>query len=249
MCEDGAERRKPGALAFPPSATRCRDQVNLTLTSGNGVLVAACVKKWEGRPLVGQIKKISTMKKICFQVGSHADPWYVLCQVTDKRDYATLEEMVRDLGKELLPDGPHEVQEAVSYYERLGKDYSQDDTRFCAFELRVMCWWCGRSSGSTEFLPLVPALFNRNKEPVSWYKRQRQAFDELFSDKPSTSSSSRSRSRRPRPDGDVGVACALSDSALQLIWGSNCSSFNTMVRSPILTPTTTFSILHLSSLR
>ena len=189
------------------------------------------------------------MKKICFQVGSHADPWYVLCQVTDKRDYATLEEMVRDLGKELLPDGPHEVQEAVSYYERLGKDYSQDDTRFCAFELRVMCWWCGRSSGSTEFLPLVPALFNRNKEPVSWYKRQRQAFDELFSDKPSTSSSSRSRSRRPRPDGDVDVACALSDSALQLIWGSNCSSFNTMVRSPILTPTTSFSILHLSSLR
>ena len=109
MCEDGAERRKSGALAFPPSATRCRDQVNLTLTSGNGVLVAACVKKWEGRPLVGQIKKISTMKKICFQVGSHADPWYVLCQVTDKRDYATLEEMVRDLGKELLPDGPHDV--------------------------------------------------------------------------------------------------------------------------------------------
>ena len=137
--------RKRGPLDYPPKATGLRDVINLTMTEENGSLIASSIKMWEGRPLLGRMMDISTLKRVCFQVGPRNDPWYVLCDALDKEEYETLEDMLQVRGKDLLPKGPHEVPQAALYYRGLGNGYCQG-TRFMAFKVGVICLWGGRSS-------------------------------------------------------------------------------------------------------
>ena len=86
---------------------------------------------------------VSTLKRVCFQVGPHNDPWYVLCDVLEKEEYDTLEGMLQVRVKDLLPKGPHEVPKAASYYRGLSEKY-RGGSRFIAFKVGVICRWAGR---------------------------------------------------------------------------------------------------------
>ena len=142
----GASKGSGLSVDFPATATGCRGQINLTLNEENGQLIASSIKTWEGRPLLGRETRISTRNKVCFQVGSRNDPWYILCDVLHKEDYDTLEDMLKVRVKDLLPHGPYDVQQAGLYYRGLGKR-CRAGSRFIAFQVSVIGCWCGKSKG------------------------------------------------------------------------------------------------------
>ena len=157
--EDQEEGEEPAArrvVRFPGSmAGHKADEsptVTVPLTCANGYQVAVGDKEWEGRPLAGRISRISTRGRVCFQVGSHRAPWYILCTVVDKHEYHTLEGMVSERGVELLPHVAGGPEEFVEYYKALSPGYrkhaevSADDTswwrpRWVAFRVKVICVW------------------------------------------------------------------------------------------------------------
>ena len=128
-----------------PKAIGLRDVVVLTLTQENGALIVNNEKQWEGRPLADtKIKNVSPPTKVCFQVGSHSNPWYILCNVVDKEDYETVEHMIQYKVHELLPRAAYDdLKDAVSYYRSLGKQY-REGGGYIAFKVVVLCFWKGR---------------------------------------------------------------------------------------------------------
>ena len=89
-------RRHRGFVGNAPKAIGLRDVVVLTLTQENGALIVSNEKQWEGRPLADKkIKSVALQTKVCFQVGSHSNPWYILCNVVDKEHDDTVEEMIQ----------------------------------------------------------------------------------------------------------------------------------------------------------
>ena len=123
--------------------------VVLTLTQENGALIVNNEKQWEGRPLADtKIKNVSPSTRVCFQVGSHSNPWYILCNVVNKEFYDTLEDMIQVRVKDLLPRavnqvGAYDLKAAVSYYRSLGKQY-REGGGYIAFKVVVLCFWKGR---------------------------------------------------------------------------------------------------------
>ena len=117
----------------------------LTLTQSNGALIVNKEKQWEGRPGVDKkIRSVVVETKVCFQVGAHNNPWYILCKVTDTEYFASLEHMIEYRVHELLPRaGYADLAEAVRYYRGLGKQYRQGGG-YVAFKVLVMCFWKGR---------------------------------------------------------------------------------------------------------
>ena len=83
--------------------------------AGDGPLIADLDKQWEGRPLADkQVKNVSTSTRVCFQVGSHSNPWYILCNVLGKEFYDTLEDMLQARVKDLLPRAAYDLTAAIS---------------------------------------------------------------------------------------------------------------------------------------
>ena len=117
----------------------------LTLTQTNGALIVNGDKQWEGRPVVdNKMKRVGLETKVCFQVGSHSNPWYILCNVVDKEDYDTVEHMIQYKVHELLPRAAYDdLKDAVSYYRSLGKQY-REGGGYIAFKVVVLCFWKGR---------------------------------------------------------------------------------------------------------
>ena len=117
----------------------------LTLTQENGALIVKNEKQWEGRPFADtKIKNVALQTKVCFQVGSHNNPWYILCKVIDKEDFPSVERMIEYRVHELLPRaGYADLAEAVAYYRSLGKQYRKG-CGYVAFKVLVMCFWKGR---------------------------------------------------------------------------------------------------------
>ena len=117
----------------------------LTLTQRNGALIVSKEKQWEGRPVVDKkIQNVAVETKVCFQVGSHANPWYLLCNVVDAEDFDSVEQMIEYKVHQLLPRaGYGDLKDAVSYYRSLGKQY-REGGGYIAFKVVVLCFWKGR---------------------------------------------------------------------------------------------------------
>ena len=138
-------RRQRGFVGNAPKAIGLNDVVVLTLTQTNGALIVNGDKQWEGRPVVdNKMKRVGLETKVCFQVGSHSNPWYILCKVVDMEEYANVEQMVEYRVHELLPRADYrDLAEAVAYYRSLGKQYRKG-CGYVAFKVLVMCFWKGR---------------------------------------------------------------------------------------------------------
>ena len=108
-------------------------------------MIVSNEKQWEGRPVVDKkIKSVALQTKVCFQVGSHANPWYILRNVVDREDFDTVEQMIEYKVHQLLPRaGYGDLKDAVSYYRSLGKQY-REGGGYIAFKVVVLCFWKGR---------------------------------------------------------------------------------------------------------
>ena len=137
-------RTQRGLVDNASKAIGLRDVVVLTLTQENGALIVNNEKQWEGRPLADtKIKNVSPSTRVCFQVGSHSNPWYILCNVVNKECYDTFEYMIQVRVKDLLPRAAYDLKAAVSYYRSLGKQY-REGGGYIAFKVGVLCFWKGR---------------------------------------------------------------------------------------------------------
>ena len=138
-------RRHRGFVGNAPKAIGLRDVVVLTLTQENGALIVSNEKQWEGRPVVDKkIKSVALQAKVCFQVGSYANPWYTLCNVVEKEYFESVEQMIEHKVQQLLPMADYsDLTGAVSYYRSLGKQY-REGGGYIAFKVVVLCFWKGR---------------------------------------------------------------------------------------------------------
>ena len=140
--------RPSGGVQYPSGMVGLSSGVSRGLTLGltdqNGYIMAQSIKQWEGRPWEGIAMSLTQSKFVCFKVGSHRTPWYILTRLVDTKSYPSLRMMLEDLHRELLPQGPDGIDEAEEYYKGLSVRYrEQADAQWVAIAVRVIAVWVG----------------------------------------------------------------------------------------------------------